>query len=219
MNVSQNVLARAWAASALALAATILYLGMEGLQSPMDVGVQQWVAAHVPAPVSHTWFAGIVSFPADTATMGVAVAAGAALLLLWRRRGDAFWLAGTAVAGFGLVSALKDSLHRARPTATLVSGSLPSGHATAIALDGGLLVVLVAGAWLDRQGRPRTLRPWLAAWVALSLLVGAARVLGAVHWVTDVVAGWSLGALLLCTSLWLREVARARLRTTAPAPA
>ncbi len=66
--------------------------------------------------------------------------------------------------------------------------SFPSGHSSGIAT---LVTVALVLAWplLDRGAR----RWWLALGVALVLLVGLTRMWLGVHYLSDVVGGWSLG--------------------------
>jgi undecaprenyl-diphosphatase len=140
----------------------------------------------------------------STVAMAVlAVVAGA--VLWWRgRRADAVFVVGamaTASAVFRLLKALFD---RQRPPAVdrLVretNESLPSGHATMSVVVIGALVVL---AWAGRHRLGRVLMVTAAAvWIAA---VGASRVYLGVHWFSDVIAGWLVGAawLAVCVALW-----------------
>ena len=129
----------------------------------------------------------------------------------WRgRRADAVLVVG-AMAGASLVfRLLKMVLDRPRPPAAdrLVAEtneSLPSGHATMSVVVIGSLVVL---AWAGRGARARAaMVAAAAAWIGA---VGATRVYLGVHWFSDVLAGWLVGAawLALCVTLWLRWRAR-----------
>jgi membrane-associated phospholipid phosphatase len=75
---------------------------------------------------------------------------------------------------------------------TLTSFSFPSGHALGSIVGVGAL--LLAGLpWLSRAWR----RPTIAVGIAIVLLVGYARVGLGVHYVSDVVGGWILGAAWL----------------------
>jgi undecaprenyl-diphosphatase len=85
----------------------------------------------------------------------------------------------------------------ARPRPDLVphevnvySGSFPSGHATLAAACYLTLAMLVAS--LETRRRSKALAYGLAG--AVLLTVGFSRVYLGVHWPSDVVAGWSLGA-------------------------
>jgi len=119
-------------------------------------------------------------------------------------RGHQRLAAFVAVSGVGLavlVPLTKVVADRARPVvadpvvATPGNASFPSGHAmTALVTWGVLLLVLLP---LVRRG----LRPWLiAAGVLLVVAVGFTRLALGVHFVSDVLAGWALGAAWLAVT-------------------
>jgi len=146
----------------------------------------------------------------STAAMAlVAVAVGA---WCWGvgRRADAVLAVG-AMAGASLVfTVLKNVFDRNRPPVpdrlvSVTNESLPSGHATMSFVVVGTIVVL---AWAGRSTLARVLLVVAAAaWVGA---VGATRVYLGVHWFSDVLAGWAVGAawLALCVTAWLRWRAR-----------
>ena len=112
------------------------------------------------------------------------------------------WVVAVAV-GAGAIRLLKLSVERPRPPeitrlAQETTTSLPSGHALMAALGLGLTATAIV--LLTRDARPalRGLRR-LAAVVAvvLAAAIGASRAYLGVHWTTDVVAGWLLGAALV----------------------
>ena len=71
--------------------------------------------------------------------------------------------------------------------------SFPSGHAILGMTAFGVLAVLIS-----RTRLPRWVRTTLvAAMVALVLLIGVSRVYLGVHYPTDVIAGWTLGAVIV----------------------
>lgn len=129
-------------------------------------------------------------------------------LLAWHlRRGErreaAAWL-GVGAGAAVLPELLKAVVARPRPALwpwlVPTSGwSFPSGHAVA----GAALYPLLG--WLALRGRG------LGAWgYATGLLVGAfvglSRLYAGVHWPTDVLAGWAIGAALGGAAIaWLRR--------------
>jgi undecaprenyl-diphosphatase len=91
-----------------------------------------------------------------------------------------------------LVNAVKELLHRVRPTfnpiAETLGPSFPSGHsATAAAMYAAVALVLA------RRRSPRTRSLLAGAAVAVAIGVAASRVLLGVHWLSDVVAGLAFG--------------------------
>lgn len=116
--------------------------------------------------------------------------------LLITRKPRAALLLVVAVAGGMLVSdVLKAALGRPRPdlVPTLVqtySSSFPSGHSMLSAST-----YLTIGALLTRLVRTRPERLYIiGATGAVTLLVGLSRVYLGVHWPSDVLAGWCIGA-------------------------
>jgi undecaprenyl-diphosphatase len=100
----------------------------------------------------------------------------------------------TASGGF-LVALLKDRFGRPRPTLVdhlveVHSASFPSGHAANSAIVFLTIATLVARVETTRRERIYT----LAIAMLLTLLVGISRVYLGVHWPSDVLAGWLLGA-------------------------
>ena len=108
----------------------------------------------------------------------------------------------SAGLGFAAATGVKQLTARARPPsagwADAVSGySFPSGHATSATAGYLVLAVLVSG--LMRTARRRV--AVLSAGIAIAFLVGASRVVLAVHWPTDVIAGWALGSAVAALTL------------------
>lgn len=129
-----------------------------------------------------------------------ALVLGAWLLRAGRPR--AALLGVLAVTGSALLNAaVKALVDRPRPVlpepvAYAGSSSFPSGHAQGAVVAAGVLVAVLAPG-LPR--RPRTvLLLGLAAWV---LLTGIARLVLGVHYASDVVAGFLLGAAWLAVVL------------------
>lgn len=133
------------------------------------------------------------------------VAAGSALLLLWRRGWR--YAAGTGLVpllAWGLHNGAKNFFERVRPPGGLAhdSSSFPSGHATTSA---AVFVMVAYALWRER------LLPSSAAVVlgaAPPVLIAWSRVRVDDHWATDVLAGWCLGLAVagLCGLLHRRLV-------------
>jgi membrane-associated phospholipid phosphatase len=142
------------------------------------------------------------------------IVAGLAVWLCYRgARRLAVWAIVTLVAAGVLDVVLKVVINRPRPAlsspiAHAPGGSFPSGHAlTAVVGSATIVLILLPvlrGAWRAAA--------WVAATV-VSLLSGACRVALGVHYVSDVVAGWILGAaIVLATAAafetWRRDEGR-----------
>ena len=117
------------------------------------------------------------------------------LISLARRRlwWTAAWVVTAVVLVAPLTSLLKEYFGRIRPPfdeggARYESLSFPSGHSSGIAT---LVAVALVLAWPLLTGRARH---WaLAVGAGLVLLVGLTRMWLGVHYLSDVVGGWSLG--------------------------
>jgi undecaprenyl-diphosphatase len=134
----------------------------------------------------------------------------AGFLLLKRQRRMAT-LVVIAVGGAILLSTtLKRHFDRPRPglvphSVIVHTASFPSGHATKSAA-----VYLTLGALLARVQPQRRLKLYvLALAVMVTMMVGISRVYLGVHWPTDVLAGWAIGAAwaLFCwlMAFWLQQ--------------
>ena len=136
-----------------------------------------------------------------TAIGGAAVltplAALAAALLAWYgRTWRPLWIAALTLAGSQLlVATIKLLVARPRPGAifavlTAHGYSFPSGHATSSLAAFGILAWLTA-AVVSR--RPVQVTVWTIA-ILLALGVGLSRIYLGVHYLSDVLAAWALGA-------------------------
>jgi membrane-associated phospholipid phosphatase len=131
-----------------------------------------------------------------TLAFGIAVWLG-----VTRRRPEALLVAGTTVGALVLSPLLKNLIERARPgDAHLVlvnSWAFPSGHSLTSTAVIGVLTVLAASRLPARAPRAAV----VTAGTLLIVAVGVSRVYLGVHWPTDVLAGWLMGALWLALCL------------------
>ncbi len=107
----------------------------------------------------------------------------------------AWWGLGSVLTGATLASLLKQGYNRPRPElvehGTLVSNaSFPSGHSMMSAVVYLTLGILIARTQV--QNRVRVFVIFVSA--MLTFVVGLSRIYLGVHWPTDVVGGWMLGA-------------------------
>lgn len=122
-------------------------------------------------------------------------------LLIQKKWLDAVMLLIATVGGTAISEGLKVGFSRPRPdlvahAVDVTSMSFPSGHAMLSAVT-----YLTLGAMLARSQQQRRVRAYiLSSAVLLTLIIGASRIYLGVHWPTDVLAGWCLGAAwaLLC---------------------
>lgn len=134
----------------------------------------------------------------------------AGFLALGRKTHAALFVLGAVGGGMLLSTLLKIGFDRPRPDlvphgSIVYTASFPSGHAMLAAV-----VYLTLGALLARVQPRRLLKLYLLGLaILLTVAVGASRVYLGVHWPTDVVAGWAIGAAwaLLCwaAALWLQR--------------
>ena len=177
---------------------------------------------HPDDPLGPLWFEEMVRD--FTALGGIGVLsfltlAAVGYLLLLRQYRAALLLSVATVGGGVLSTLLKFGFSRPRPalvahqTYTLTS-SFPSGHAMLSAV-----VYLTLGVLLARVQPNRLLKAYLLLLSALlTVIVGLSRIYLGVHWPTDVLAGWTIGAVwaLFCwlVAHWLQR--RGKIETEDP---
>ncbi|WP_433660385.1 phosphatase PAP2 family protein [Nocardia sp. CA-128927] len=177
-------------------------IGKDGLTA-IDAPISDWAIAHrngVLTPLAKT-----ISNLGGTVAMTI-LAVLAVLVLGWRgyRRAAAL-IAATGLGAWVLVDGGKNLIGRTRPPihdhlVVKTNFAYPSGHSLgSIAVIGVLAILLI----------PRLRRPaarWIVGIAATIFVaaVGLSRIYLGVHWPTDVLGGWSLGALwvILCFSAY-----------------
>lgn len=130
----------------------------------------------------------------------------------WRDRLGAVVLTGSLGVAAVLTYVVKQLVGRPRPPADVVLGAadsspaFPSGHTLGTTVLLGLLAVAVLF-----HARSRAVKVVaVAGGVAGSVLVAASRLYLGYHWLTDVLAGLSLGILVVGATLVTIEVLRVR---------
>ena len=131
-------------------------------------------------------------------------------LFMARQRGAAIWVLAAVGGGVLLSNVLKLGYERPRPdivahAARVFTSSFPSGHATLSAITYLTLGALLAGL----HGSLRFKVYFLSLAILLTIAVGISRIYLGVHYPTDVLAGWCIGAAwaALCWSIsnWLQR--------------
>ena len=173
----------------------------------VDPRFEAWVVAHRTAAI--TTGMEVVTWLGSLATIVPLLLAAVVILVARRRdwRGAAMLV--IAVAGaVGLYDVVKLVIGRPRPAAALWIGhysgaAFPSGHATQVVAFYGMLAILLSAR---RSARAQALL-WIGA-ALITILVGASRVYLGAHWLSDVLAGYALGAA------WVALVVAISLSTT-----
>jgi undecaprenyl-diphosphatase len=157
-------------------------------------------------PLGPRWFEEMMrDFTAlgGTGVLTVITLAVAGFLVATDKRHTAFAVITAVATGTALSQMLKWGFARPRPdlvphAAEVYTASFPSGHSMLSAVVYLTLAALVA------QTQPsRRVRAYLIALAAtLTMLVGASRIYLGVHWPTDVLGGWVVGATWALLS-WL----------------
>ncbi len=167
-------------------AAIILGLIVRGAPTWLDIDVMRAIA--LPARDSGLGpIALAITHLGDPGLRPVLLIATGAVML-WRRRmrGELVLLAGS-VGSILLTTLLKGQFGRVRPQIVPwldlpTNASFPSGHSSNTMAILLLFALLCGGGW----------RTWLA--VGVAVVVGLTRIVLGVHWPSDVLAGWMLGA-------------------------
>lgn len=164
------------------------------------------------------WAARDVSALGGFTVLTMLTVAASGFLLITKKYADAFVLLGAVLGATALSEGLKLGYARPRPdlvahAVETLGASFPSGHATLSAA-----AYLTIGALVAHAQERRRVKSYIhVIAIVLTLMIGVSRVYLGVHWPTDVLAGWCLGAAwsILCVTAasWLT---RERGATLAP---
>ena len=173
-------------------------IGDNGRIVGADSGLTRWIASH-----DTEWGEQLFSV---VSLLGAQVLVGIIVIvsIVYARRGD--WLRAAAlplaaISGAALDTLLKYVFHRGRPEYATefirhASWSFPSGHAMESTVGYGMLL----GVMLHGLHGTARRRLAIGGVVLLVFLIGVSRVYLAVHYLTDVIAGWLAGGawLIVC---------------------
>jgi undecaprenyl-diphosphatase len=178
--------------------------GFRGLDEALLLALRN--PADLSDPIGPLWFEELVrdmTALGSTAVLTLLVIAVSGFLYLTGRTRKAVGVLVWSAAGTAISHLSKLGFARPRPelvphAAEVFTPSFPSGHAMLSAVIYLTLGAMIATAQDDR----RTKLYVLAFAIMLTLLVGSSRVYLGVHWPSDVLAGWALGAAWACFG-WL----------------
>ncbi len=173
---------------------------MEGSTSAFDRYVIQAFrsAGNSSDPVGPPWvqeMARDITALGSVAVLAIVLFAVVGYLLLSQKRTAAWLVLAAVVGGEAMNSLLKLGFARPRPdfvaaSVKIFTASFPSGHAAMSAIT-----YLTLAALLARTTPSRRLRLYFVTiGIVLTLFVGVSRVYLGVHYPTDVLAGWCVGA-------------------------
>ena len=153
---------------------------------------------NLSAPIGPAW---VQEAARDVTSLGsivvlvIITAAVAGYLFLTRKQAAAWLMLCAVFGGIALSDVLKFAFARPRPdfvvpAARVFTTSFPSGHATLSAITYLTIAALLAPS----QSSPKIGRYFIVLAVLLTILIDVSRIYLGVHYPTDVVGGWCIGA-------------------------
>jgi undecaprenyl-diphosphatase len=168
-----------------------------------DVELSRWLHLHSNGTLV-TLFK-VLTWAGNVAILALLVGAVTLWLVRRRRVNDAFLVAVSAAGIEVLNGGLKLLFHRPRPELAYVhldTYSFPSGHAAGTAAIYAVVLYVVAARLASVRARALL----AVGYVALVAVVGFSRLYLEAHYLSDVLAGISLGAAWAAGSLFVYEV-------------
>ncbi|MET0238818.1 MAG: phosphatase PAP2 family protein [Sphingobium sp.] len=184
----------------------------EGETMAFDGAILRWLRSMAGVDTTFTGLVLGMTRLGDGFTLAVLVLLVTGFLFTARRHGMALFLVVAVTAGTLLVRLLKGVIDRPRPNVvehwtSFSNASFPSAHAANSAIVYLTLAVLIARSVTSVAVRVYV----VAAAMLLTFLIGLSRLYLGVHWPTDVLSGWIVGAgwALFCSSLaWWMQARR-----------
>ena len=178
---------------------------------PGDLPIAEWMQS-LSLPLLSDFMDG-VSVLGDWIPAAVMTTAVVVLLWVLRRRADAIYMALITVGSTPLNRLTKELVDRPRPdellmktTESLSSNSFPSGHTVFASVFFGLLILYISDLDLGPRWVRRIFQVLL---IGLILSMGTSRVYLGVHWPSDIIGGYTFGAIYLTLVMWHRGHIRA----------
>jgi undecaprenyl-diphosphatase len=171
-----------------------------GFFLPVDGWAYSYITS-VPKPVIPL----VMMIITSIMDLQIAVILGAvvlAVLLVKKRYKHASFFIISLAAGTALWSVIKILVQRPRPEIGVISSSgfsFPSGHSASAALFFGLMIYLFKDDFKSKIGK----NIFVAACVAVALLVCFSRFYLEVHWLSDVIAGIALSLFVLFSGIMI----------------
>lgn len=177
-----------------------IWAGLTGL----DQFVGEWIA-RLSSPFFDHWFLTITNLGSPLVITILSILLTVYLVFRGKWR-DALFLDGCVITTWWVMGRLKELLARPRPSgehlAYATGFSFPSGHAMVSTAFYGFLAYLALRFIPGRSGRIIA-----SILIILIFLIGISRVYLNVHYFSDVVAGFLLGAIILL--VFVRLLAKA----------
>ena len=159
---------------------------------PADAVVLWFIREHVPAALTNSF--ATVTFSGSAVFLVPSAAAVTVALLIVRRRYEALLVGASLSVATALVWAIKAVVGRARPALwdaqSVWGSSFPSGHTLSSAAFLTAVALCVARIW------PRAGPLAMVFAILWTGLVALSRLILGVHWPTDVLAAWCIGAFI-----------------------
>lgn len=176
------------------LASCFLLLASYKMDTSIALYIHQFTS-----PFLDAFFGAITAF-GSTKTLAIVTILFSLILIISLRFHKAHVLLLAAIFSSVTSIVIKHIIERPRPTLwpqaeMLNSYSFPSGHALVSTVIYGILAFFLA----ERYPNRRTLI--YAAFLLLIFTVGTSRIYLGVHWPSDVLGGWAIGALLLAAMI------------------
>ncbi|MCH8090004.1 MAG: phosphatase PAP2 family protein [Chloroflexi bacterium] len=178
---------------------------------PGDLPIAEWVQS-LSIPLLGGFLDG-VSFLGNSLPAAVMTTAVVVLLWVLRHRADAAYMALITAGSTPLNWFVKELVDRSRPVEILMkapkdlsSNSFPSGHTVFASVFFGLLILYISDLDLGPRWVRRIFQVLL---IGLILSMGTSRVYLGVHWPSDIIGGYTFGAIYLTLVMWHRGHIRA----------